>query len=300
MSEPLKNDYTFLKGAVSQSDFVVVSAVVDDLRERSPAQLYGWLGDDWYDFGTYGWRTCGVCILEESGTIVGVSDAGDVAIAARGGVREVETVGYGDQIPLHLGKLRAVKAIGGVAIVTGMGRQVYMRESSGRWKAIDEGVRRLNPGRKPVGFEGIDGFSLENIYGVGWNGEIWHYDSKRWTQKSSPTNQVLTNVCCGGDGNIYVCGRRGLLIAGRDEQWEIVDQQNTIEDFWGIAWFADKLHLATMRAVYVLEGNQLSLVDFGDDIPLTCYDLSVGKDVLCSIGEKDVMLFVEGSWRRLD
>lgn len=300
MSDSLSKDYTFLKGATSAEDFVVVTAVVDELGDRSAAQLYCWLGDDWYDVDTYGWSSCGVCILNESKTIVCVSDLGEVAISAPGGVRGTEWVSANGQPLSSTGKLRTVKTIGEVAVTAGMGRQVYMRESHAQWKAIDAGMRRLKPEGKPVGFEGIDGFNLNHIYAVGWQGEIWHFDGNDWTQKGSPTNQILTNVCCGSDGNVYACGRRGLLIVGYGNQWQIIDQKDTIEDFWGISWFNNKLYLSTMRAVYTLEQGSLVLVDFGDDIPLTCYDLSVGNNVLCSVGEKDVMLFDGNTWQRLD
>jgi hypothetical protein len=300
LTKALNKEYTFLKGAVCSADFLVVSAVVDDLKDKSAAQLYGWLGDDWYNFGTYDWNACDVCIIKESETIVCVSDIGDVAVAQRGGIRKTEIIGHENELPIDIGKLRAIKAINNSVIAVGMGRQVYIRKAQDQWLAIDKDIRSFPSQGKVFGFEDIDGFSLENMYCVGWYGEIWHYNGKKWTQKNSPTNQILSIVCCGGDGNIYICGRRGLIIIGKGDQWEIIEQQDTIEDFWGMVWFSGKLHLASTRAIYVLDSDKLSLVDFGDDIPSTCYDLSVSEDVLYSVGEKDLMLFNNGNWQRLD
>jgi len=250
LNEPLKIDYTFLKGAVLTSELVVISAVVDGLASKSPTQLYGWLGDGWYDLGTYGWNTCGLCVLEETETIICISDFGEVSIAKRGGIRTLEKIGTEDFSPKKFGKLRTVSVIDGAVVAGGVGRQVYVRGSENNWKPL--GSSNFTLESKLGGFEGIDGFSLKNIYGVGWNGEIWHYDSKIWTRKSSPTNQMLTAVCCSEDGNVYICGRRGLVIVGKDDLWKIIDQQETIEDFWSVVWFDDKLYLSTMRAVYTV------------------------------------------------
>ncbi|MCG8488639.1 MAG: hypothetical protein MI756_14295 [Chromatiales bacterium] len=301
MSEPLKDTYTFLTGAANDKEFVVVASVVDELGDRSPAQLYLWLGDDWYDVDTYGWSTAGVCVVkQEKPTIVCVSNTGDVATAATGGIRGEERIGEGSETPRQLGRIRSVRAIGGLAHAAGMGRQVYRREATGDWRAIDSGARRQQKDGKVVGFEGIDGFAADDIYAAGWNGEIWHYDGQSWRQIDSPTDQILSNLVCGGDGYVYACGRRGLLLCGRGDEWRVIRQESTIEDIWGLAWFNDSLYLSTMRAVYRLNDDVLELVDFGDDLPATCYHLATGGGVLCSIGEKDVMVFDGQQWERLD
>ena len=63
-----------------------------------------------------------------------------------------------------------------------------------------------------AGFEDICGFNLTEVYAVGWNGEIWQWEGVRWIDRPSPTNLILTGVCCGTDGNVYACGQNGTLI----------------------------------------------------------------------------------------
>ena len=89
-------------------------------------------------------------------------------------------------------------------------------------------------------------------------------------------------------------------MCGRGDEWRAIRHESTIEDIWGLAWFNDSLYLSTMRAVYRLKDDVLELVDFGDDLPATCYHLAAGDGVLCSIGEKDVMMFDGQQWERLD
>jgi hypothetical protein len=301
VSEPLSETYTFLKGAVYDHEFIVVSAVVDELKERSPAQLYAWLGDDWYDVDTYGWTAAGLCCLNESQpTVVCVSEFGEVATAATGGIRGEEVIESNSGSPRQFGKIRCVREIGGLAYAAGMGRQVYKREAPGSWVAMDQGTRRDPMDKAVVGFEGIDGYGHAEIYAAGWKGEIWQYDGQLWMQQISPTNQILTDLCCGGDGWVYACGRQGMLIRGRGDRWQVIEHESTIEDFWSMSWYNDKLYLATTRAVYALEGDVLERVDFGEVMPATCYYLASGGGVLCSIGQKDIILFDGQVWRRLD
>ena len=59
----------------------------------------------------------------------------------------------------------------------------------------------------PAGFEAIAGFGEENIYAVGWRGEIWQRKDDGWIQRDSPANVILTGVCCTDDGYVYICGR---------------------------------------------------------------------------------------------
>jgi hypothetical protein len=77
-----------------------------------------------------------------------------------------------------------------------------------------------------VALEAPDRLATE-LYAVGWQGEIWHYDGEKWHQLPSPTKLVLVDVCCAGDGTVYACGREGLLLKGRDQTWEIVEPPGT-------------------------------------------------------------------------
>ena len=63
---------------------------------------------------------------------------------------------------------------------------------------------------------------------------------RRIAYKDSPTNLVLTAVCCAGDGNVYATGRRGLLLKGRKNTWEVVKHDSTKLDLWGMAWYGQR------------------------------------------------------------
>ncbi len=243
--------------------------------------------------------------------MVAIGAWGNVLVDGKGDFHE-ELIHDHDKVPPERrGKLLRVRGIGRRAYAVGMGRMVYRRDDVNRWTAIDQGC--LAGSTKPkakndveaykamlVGFNGIDGFSEDDIYAAGLQGELWHRDAKKWRQLDSPTNAILNDVICAGDGQVYACGDRGLLVQGRADQWRIASDPAFTIDIWNLCWFAGKLYLATLKGLFVREGNKIVPVDFGDDDPDTTCHLSARDGIMWSIGAKDIMQFDGKSWTRID
>src|SRR3954467_9771417 len=103
-------------------------------------------------------------------------------------------------------------------------------------------------------------------------------------------------VKCAGDGNVYIAGHGGMLIRGRGEAWNMIDQQQTKDHLWDMEWFGEELYVSTMRAIYRLSGQELVPIEFGEDSPKSCYQLSSAKGVMWSSGEYDIMSFDGRRW----
>lgn len=260
----------------------------------------GLMGNKWLGFplsDPLNWPSAGVCFIELPLVQIVVIGTYGEAYFCGGGDEHIENIA--DHHPVSdRGHLRHVRNIGGKAHVCGMDRQVYRRDGVNTWVCIDQGCRP-----KPdeiVSFESIDGFSEQDIYTAGSGGEIWNFDGATWRQIDSPTNIILTNLVCAGDGQVYLCGRLGMLIVGRNDTWRVIDHGVTEDDFWDIAWFKGRLYLSTLRMVYVLDGDALIPVDWGDDAPATCCHLSACDDAMWSIGPKDIMSFDGEEWSRIE
>ncbi len=201
----------------------------------------------------------------------------------------------------ELSQFREVRTIGGYAYACGMDRQVYRRDAPGQWTCLDMDIGQ-QPAADPYvfGFESIHGFDQDDIYAVGWHGEIWHFNGQKWQQLDSPVNALLNRVYCAPDGKVYVCGPGGLLLRGREEIWEIVEQNDTDDDLWDIEWFNGKLYLSSLHALFTLEGDELALVDTGDETPETCYHLDAADGILWSIGAEDILEFNGETWKRIE
>lgn len=296
------DQFSFVSGAVRYRDLTYLVLSNDEMAaSKTPHSIYvEWDNGSWNNGGRVDWLTAGIAIashpLEQ---MAAVGEFGG-ALLLGSGDRHEEKIGSGKNTPAGRGPLRGIRNIGGRIYAVGMNRQVYRREGPNRWSPQDQGARTDPKTDKVVGFEAIDGFSEEEIYAVGWDGEIWEFDGTNWDQRDSPTNLILLDISCGDGNQAYVCGQAGTLIRGRHDQWETIEQEATKDDFWSSAWFEGHLYLSTMSAVYRLDGTNLQMVDMGEDSPDTCFYLSSGDGVLWSIGAKDIMAYDGIRWTRID
>jgi hypothetical protein len=247
----------------------------------------------WADAVNTEWDSTAIAVARlptENAVIVG--EDGDVVVYLGGGKSTSEKISPDPVV------IRRACNIGGYVFVCGMKRQVYKRVDEGKW--VDVSAPFPDASEK-VGFEAIDGFSDKEIYAVGWKGEIWEYDGSKWTDRYSPTNVILSAVCCGPDNMVYACGQQGVMIRGRNSSWEIIEWDNEVSvDLWDLCWFQDKLYVATITNLYTLDENQLVQVDFGEMETPSCYNLTTSDGVLWSIGKDDVVSFDGKTWQRYD
>jgi hypothetical protein len=239
--------------------------------------------------GDVDWRAAGMCFVRKPAEKL-VAVSGDGKVFTYVGGQE------GSEKIRDAFDLRACAAIDGHAYACGMNREVFRRAGEGKWTAMHA------PGADGdddiAGFEAIDGFGADDLYAVGWEGEIWHWQSGAWTQGPSPVNVVLSGVCCAGDGNVYACGQSGTLLRGRGQDWDVLETDGLIDDFWDLRWFMGRLYVASMSALYELQGDVLVAVDFGPDAPDSCYKLTDAEGVLWSVGQQNICSFDGAAWRR--
>jgi len=295
----ITDEFSFACGAVRRNGLGYV-ALANDTNERTgqPTTSAAALsGGQWISAATRPWPSVGVAIalrpvLEASF----VGPLGEVLLSGPSGTFD-EQVGDAANVPAARGTIRTVREVSGLLFVAGMDRQVYRRDHRNVWRCIDQSMRPEND--QVIGFESIHGYSAEQLYAVGWEGEIWHYDGLRWHRVDSPTNHILTCVECASDGWVYACGRFGTLLRGREDRWEMIRHASTELDLWSVCFFKGTLFVSTMRGVFALKDNALEPVNFGADSPTTTYRLTCVSDLLWSIGAKDIFAFDGAVWSRL-
>jgi hypothetical protein len=296
-------NWIFGRGIVMAADRMHVLSF-PDVGLPDPAhtvtQVVGWSPQETTSF-MIPWEAKALCYVPNpSPHVVIVGPFGDVLVSTpRGNGNEM--VDASEDGPSGRGVLRDLRLIGRHVYAAGTHRQVYRREASddpaaiGFWRRMDAGVVLPRPSDELRGFNSIDGFSEEDIYAVGWRGEIWHYDGSRWHAIESPTNLKLERVVCGGDGNVYAAGQVGVLLRGRGNRWSAIPQKATDKQFWGAEWYRDRLWLATQSGVFVLDPNDdVNPVDFGLTDPPTCRWLASGDGVLWSIGASHLSYTSDG------
>ena len=283
----------FVRGAARFNDLVYViskgrTLVAQEIAHTSLIAVDQGL---WSDAVDTEWDASAVAIARgPDECVVLVGEDGDVVTYAAGSSSEEAIV------PRPV-MIRNAKDIAGRVYACGMKRQVFQR-LDGQW--VDRSAPRANDLEK-YGFEAIDGYARNEIYAVGWGGEIWQYDASGWVQRASPTNVILTAVCCAGDGVVYAAGQGGVMLRGRHDVWSLVQWQDEVTaDLWDLCWFQDRLYVATMSALYTLDQDTLVPVDFGGTGPATCYSLSMAEGVLWSVGRAHVASFDGTAWRTYD
>ncbi|HSN23357.1 MAG TPA: hypothetical protein VLS45_04190 [Methylomicrobium sp.] len=192
------------------------------------------------------------------------------------------------------GDIRSLGVVAGTGYAVGYQGSVYRFDRiEKKWTIFDEGL--------PSNFdiEAIDGFGENEIYVVGFKGQVWQFDGSKWLHRPTPTEVNLNAIKCGGNGIVYLGGSRGELLAGRKESWVRIEHEITRENIWDLEWFEGALYVSTMLGVFRLDANGLKEVDFGADEPSTTYHLSEASGVLWSIGSDDVMSFDGRFWTRI-
>ena len=285
-------EYTYGCVTARDEDYVVVAGRVDvdDPEWVDEVLLFGISGE---------WR-----FMPVPGTVVAMTfiDEGDPALIALSGdgaarvISEhdvtVEVVDPSVSGPSSLQWLLGMKLIGSRVYTCGMLRQVYVRNPDGRWQRTDDGLRTDDV----AGLKAIDGFDENEIYTVGFRGELWSFDGRVWTPQESPTNVKLECVHCSTDGLVYAAGAMGTIIRGRAGRWERVHQSVTEATVWDVAQFGESIFFATKAGLYEIVSGELQQVDLGLLGTVSTGRLCAAGNALWSVGHRDIIRLREGNW----
>jgi hypothetical protein len=194
--------------------------------------------------------------------------------------------------------------IQGTIYAVGQPRAVARRDGPNQWTLISQeaqqGVEEFD-GIK-IGFDCIDGFDQNDLYAGGGHSDLWHFDGEHWTPVDLPiANMRIRAISCAGDGQVYLVGRFGDIARGRGDQWEMVEHNVTQLDFRDAVWYQDRLYIATDHDLFQLQGETLSLVEFGEatKTPFSFGHLYVNAGLLLSAGAHSAALYDGEKWKPL-
>jgi hypothetical protein len=297
--------WSFVCGSAARADLVFFARERDDLtqkgivattfnvwNEKNPNPDLRW---SIYDT-VVEWRAQGMAIIMPA-----VRDRVVVALGTKSQYFEVEPATAAQYLGVIQPSVlvRRVAAIDDVVFAAGMGRAVIRRDGRGAWVQFGPGISAADQGRI-VGFEGIDGFSVDDIYVAGWNGEIWRWQDAVWRRIDSPTNANLNAVACAPDGAVYVVGDNGNMLRGAGDLWTVIET-NRPENLMDVAAFEADIFVVTDYKILRLTPAGLVPDDrfMDEDRPATCLHLLRASDGVLSLGPKDLFAFTGGVWRRI-
>jgi len=194
--------------------------------------------------------------------------------------------------------LRIVYSIDGMLYLGGMDGFLMKRNIKGRsWNNVCSNQKIVSN----LGFEGMCGFGLNEIYVVGWDGSVALFSEQYYELLDFPVNTILTDVVCLKNNYIYVCGRNGTLIKGsKNNVWEILDNENVQEDFWSIVEFNSRIFVSSSSAIYEIKDDKLIAVILDiEGIKNLSFFYLFSSNSLWSIGEKDLLNYDGCKWRKI-
>jgi hypothetical protein len=301
-----KSGWFFLCGCAPFTDLLFCAREREDLADGDIAASTFYLWDEqnpdpmtrWSIYDTVtSWRAQGMATIKPAS-----SDRTTVAVGARGQFFEVEPKSLSQQegkIATFSHNLRTLVSVEDVIFAAGLGRSVLRRDKVGAWTEIGPGVANEDLDRV-VGFEQIDGFSVDDLYAAGWAGEIWHYDSGSWQRIDSPVNANLNAITCTSDGRVYAVGDNGTMVTGRNDIWSVVDTGRP-ENLQDVGEYQGEVFSVTdFRILKLTDEGLVPETRFdGGDLPTSCLSLWKSQDGLVSMGPKDLFRFSGTSWERI-
>jgi hypothetical protein len=294
MRQKISENSLFICGAARTHELIYFVIQDKGLTEGEVAhsRFIGFYKGELGHMGDRNWTTAGMGVVARpTQRLIIVGEEGEVFTYV-GGVDGEESIRPQPTM------IRGLAIVDGLAVACGMKREVFVRFGENQWQSISAPAP---PEGENAGFEAVCGKSVEDLYAVGWNGEIWHRKGQEWLPQESSTNLILTAACLGPDGLVYACGQNGTLIKGREGAWELIDLGDFADDFWDVHTFDGRLLLSTMKEVLELVEGSLVPVDFGpEDRPGTCLGLTSAEGHLWSVGSADVFHFDGSSWVRED
>jgi hypothetical protein len=221
---------------------------------------------------------------------------GEILVASDAGFNE-ERIEDQSLSPLNRGPLQKLRIIDNTVLAVGMGRQAYKRIDFNVWVRFENGLPEPPPNPTIVGFNSIDGNTSNNLYAVGWGGEIWHYNGHQWMSIESPTNVILHDVKVIGDDAIYICGNTGVILKGYLHNWEIIEYKGPISNWRTMAWFHGILFIADGHDLYSLNGNLMSPVKVSTKgfFPAICLH-STGQSLMAVAADSAYMTSDGENW----
>lgn len=289
---------------VHHKEHIIVPSIIDEFEDdnRDHGIVLHFIEEEWAQHLIDDNSICGVTSIHEPQTkffVAGVD--GRIDIADKSGPSQ-EFVDQSDRRPDYSKTIRCIKRIGDKIYATGMARQVYVRNQDNKWSQLDKGVYVPSGQMENVsGFLDIDGYQNGILYAVGYEGEIFFFDGKNWTQEDSITNVALTCMKVLSEEDVVIAGMAGVIIRGSHGKWKVIEHEETKEDFWGVTTFQSKIYLSNYEGIFILDGESLSKIDMNMPSDFTTAYIDSADGIICSVGQKNIALSTDGiHWNEIE
>lgn len=195
----------------------------------------------------------------------------------------------------------SAQKIDGEVYVTGVCRNVAVRRGVDNWENIAQSIFSRSGS---AGFLAVDGFNKNDLYAVGGDNDVFRYDGEDWIPLDV-TDRFLPKVvcCCAEDGYVYIAGAWGMVVRGREDNWETksVPKSSGLL-FTSIVSYQGKILLGTEASgTFVIDHNVEDFTprpyDFEGEIrPLSARHIDAGYGMLMMASDHAIALHDGKKW----
>ncbi len=198
------------------------------------------------------------------------------------------------------GGISRLRTIDGLLWGCGLGRTVIVREGRNQWRYLTDVIPYdYDKEKSGGGFEDMDGFSAQDMYAAGGQGDVWHYDGTKWRRLPFPSNMDLYTVCCAGDGFVYIGAESGSVFKGRGNEWKLISRGKMSLPFRDMVWHQGKVWGTSDYGLWVVEKDKVKEADVPDKVRACSGHLSVGDGVMLLAGIYGAALHDGESWQMI-
>ncbi len=149
----------------------------------------------------------------------------------------------------------------------------------------------------------VRGTSARNVYAVGSDGAILHYDGKAWADMSKGLTYNLSNVWCSKEGAVFAVGRDGVIVRFGGNVWGTWTPMasgttNNLFSLWGSTEH-DIFAVGANGTIVHYDGVAWSAVNSGTTNLLFTVWGSSGTDVFAAGFDGTILHYDGGSWSRM-
>ena len=243
--------------------------------------------------------------------IIGLDIGGQLYSEGLDGDREEEDLSTSlkDQGSNYSAIYQNIKTVGDSMYAIGRPHRLFKRLGVNDWQNLSSSIplapHYLDGTFASSGIESgwrdIDGFSEQDMYLAGGDGEVWHYDGKEFIQCDFPSNELLANVCCADDGFVYIGGRRGRLWKGKGDKWQLISDRQFTIPWTDIVWFDDRLFLGSDYGLWEFKDGEVIEAEVPKEVMICSGSLSIcpEKKLLLTAGNHGASMYDGKEWKIL-
>lgn len=322
----IKSKVVLSAGSAINKDMFYMSAMFDELDEAEDGMhsrmfIYqNQTSEKWFQHDLPGWRVVSTCFPAPGADgirkLYALSEQGEIEYYSKqGSTREkIPDAGLGDG-SANYGYVTRIREVGLHLYVCGYGGQVYKRETSG-WTHHDHNLLQKplvaiasdDPAQfreslsrqitENIGLTDINGAGEKDIYVVGINGFLAHFDGTGWRNLDKVTAAHLNFIYVDSDGSVWIAGSKGTLLNGDvNRGFKAIARKSLSTDFYAITKFRDRIYIGAGDGIYELHDGIISRLVESDTFDLTQVSSVEAKDgVLWALTERKLLRFDGTTW----